>query len=203
MALARLEDPQVRPARADDLPASYAVVLSEKINDGALAQINVSMPMDRVIHRTITALEDEMGRRFPLIHPPVRHVFSDGSYLREMTIPAGTLLTSMIHREQHLVVVSGGAIEVFTPGIGSETITAPTSFVSQPGTRRVGFAYEDTVWSTIHPNPENETDLDKLEDRLYWTRDQIGFSTEDVGKIDEKLLLSLLPENRAAEAEVE
>jgi hypothetical protein len=38
------------------------------------------------------------------------------------------------------------------------------TFISAPGTKRVVYAVEDTVWTTVHVS--NETDLDKLETQL-------------------------------------
>lgn len=106
-------------------------------------------------------------------HPPVEivpvHRFAEGLYAREITIPAGTLLTGKIHRTQHLNVVSAGRISVWTEGDGMRTMTAPYTFVAQPGTRRVGLAHEDTVWTTIHAT--NETDLDALEAALIVPND--------------------------------
>lgn len=93
----------------------------------------------------------------------VRHYFADGMYAREIFIPKGTVLTGKIHRTQHLNVVSQGKIRVWTEG-GMKTIEAPFTMVSQPGTKRVGYALEDTVWTTFHAT--NETDLVKLEEQL-------------------------------------
>jgi hypothetical protein len=37
--------------------------------------------------------------------------------------------------------------------------------VTEPGTKRIVYAHEDTVIHTFHGNPDNETDLDLLEQR--------------------------------------
>lgn len=107
-------------------------------------------------------------------HPDQRHIepvhrFADGIYAREITIPAGTLLTGKIHRTQHLNIVSAGRISVWTEGEPVRVIEAPYAFVAQPGTRRVGFAHEDTVWTTIHAT--TETDLERLEAQLIEPHD--------------------------------
>ena len=44
-----------------------------------------------------------------------------------------------------------------------ETHSAPASFISDVGTKRVVHTHEDAIWTTIHPNPTNETDIEKLE----------------------------------------
>lgn len=91
------------------------------------------------------------------------HHFSKGIYAREILIPKGTTLTGKIHRTEHLNIISQGDISVLTEQ-GIKRIRAPFTMVSLPGTKRVGYAHEDTVWTTIHGT--EETDLDKLEAEL-------------------------------------
>ena len=91
---------------------------------------------------------------------PVKHVFAPGMYAREMSIPKGVLLIGKIHRGQHINIVSKGSIRVLTEQ-GTQIITAPCSFVSEGGTKRVGVALEDTIWTTIHAT--QATDLDVIE----------------------------------------
>lgn len=93
-----------------------------------------------------------------------RHYFADGIYAREIEIPAGVALIGKIHRTRHLNVVSRGHIVVFTEDGGQREIVAPCTFVAEAGTKRAGFALEDTVWTTVHAT--RETDLDKLEAEL-------------------------------------
>lgn len=103
----------------------------------------------------------------PQLDIPVRHYWADGIYAREATIPAGTTCAGAIHKYSHLNIVSQGCIAVMTEE-GLREIRAPATFVSPPGTKRVGYAIEDTVWTTIHGT--TETDLDKLE-RHFIARD--------------------------------
>lgn len=91
------------------------------------------------------------------------HHFAPGVYCREVVIPKGTTLTGKIHKTEHLNVISKGDITVWTED-GMKRIKAPAMIVSKPGIKRVGFAHEDTVWTTIHPT--HETDLEKLEAQL-------------------------------------
>jgi hypothetical protein len=96
-----------------------------------------------------------------------RHHFAPGIYAREIVIPAGVVLTGKIHRTAHINVVSKGRIVVATDE-GEREIAAPFTFVAPAGTKRAGFALEETVWTTFHPNPKNRTvdQLDLLEDEL-------------------------------------
>lgn len=110
----------------------------------------------------IFALERNLNT-LPQVELTLQHHFTPGMYAREMTIPAGTILTGKIHKTSHLNIVSAGDITVWTEG-GMKRIKAPFSFVSHPGTKRVGLTHAETVWTTIHVT--EETDLDKLEDLL-------------------------------------
>jgi len=99
----------------------------------------------------------------PQVDLKVHHYFTPGMYAREMTIPAGTLLTGKVHKTIHLNIVSAGDITVWTED-GMKRITAPHTFISYPGTKRVGMTHAETVWTTLHVT--DETDLDVLEDQL-------------------------------------
>lgn len=103
-------------------------------------------------------------REFPQIDIEIVHHFADGVYAREARLKAGTVATGKIHAGEHLNIVSAGAIEVWTED-GMKVIRAPFTFVSRPGTKRVGLALLDTVWTTVHANPDNEKSLVTLEGR--------------------------------------
>lgn len=92
-----------------------------------------------------------------------KHYFADGMYAREIFIPAGTVLTGKIHKTEHINVLSQGEISVMTDE-GVKRLKAPCTIIAKPGTKRVGYAHTDTVWTTFHAT--KETDLDKLEAEL-------------------------------------
>ena len=110
--------------------------------------------------KRLLALEDHMREHITPIECPVRHHFAGGVYAREMTIPAGVLLTGKIHRYPQVNIVSKGRITVVTEE-GMRTVEAPYTFVSPAGVKRLGYAHTDTVWTTLHGT--HETDLEKIE----------------------------------------
>lgn len=110
----------------------------------------------------VQALEDEIAK-YPQVDCPVKHYFVPGMYAREITIPAGVVLTGAVHRTEHLSTISAGRIAVET-GEGVMEISAPYTFVSKPGAKRAGFALETTVWTTYHAT--GTTDLDALCEEL-------------------------------------
>lgn len=111
----------------------------------------------------IQRLEDEMRALGAPIAIQTTHYFADGLYAREIFIPKGCLLTGRVHRAEHLNIVSSGRITVWTEQ-GMKEVSAPFTMVSQPGTKRVGYAHEDTVWTTVHAT--RETDIETLELQL-------------------------------------
>lgn len=94
--------------------------------------------------------------------PPTNR-FCDGVYARELFLPKGSLIVGKIHRHAHHNILSCGAVTVVTED-GVESFAAPHAFISKPGTKRVVYAHEDSVWTTIHPTAE--TDVDKIEAQI-------------------------------------
>lgn len=80
---------------------------------------------------------------------PLRHFFAKGLYARELTIPKNCCLTGAIHKHQHINIIAKGDITVVTEH-GLKRIQAPAVIVSEPGTKRAGFAHEETIWITVH-----------------------------------------------------
>lgn len=95
--------------------------------------------------------------------PPVKNWLAPGIYAREIHLPGGTVVVGKIHRHRHFNIISQGSITCYTE-FGLEHHTAPASFISEPGTKRVVLTHEDAIWTTIHPNPTDETDISKLEE---------------------------------------
>lgn len=109
------------------------------------------------------AFEAEL-KKLPQADCPVRHWFAPGLYMREMLIPAGVCLTGKIHRHEHFCIISQGTLSVHNED-GVKLLTAPCTFLSHPGVKRVGYAHTDTVFTTIHANPDDERDIETLEKR--------------------------------------
>lgn len=124
------------------------------------------VPVPAILYELENAIAE-----LPQVIFPLKHYFAHGLYAREMTIPQGGVLTGAVHKTEHLVVISKGVIKVFD---GNETVTlsAPCTFVSQPGVKRAGYALEETVFTTFHATEER--DLDKLVEELcYSTADEL------------------------------
>lgn len=120
--------------------------------------------------RTLTtrekiAIAADVMRQHPdaLIELPVTHHFSQGLYAREMFIPKNAWVIGKIHKYQQLNIMSKGDLSVMTED-GMVRVQAPFTIVSPPGTQRIAYAHEDTIWTTIHGT--HETDLAKIEEHF-------------------------------------
>ena len=89
-----------------------------------------------------------------------KHYFADGMYARELHRPAGTLIVGKVHKREHFFVITKGRIMVSTAE-GMRECPAGTVIVSQPGTKRVTLALEDSVATTFHRT--DSRDLDAIE----------------------------------------
>lgn len=96
---------------------------------------------------------------------PLTHSFSDGVYIREMSMLQGGVVIGKIHNRSHTWFLMKGKIKVATED-GAVTYSAPTYVNAKAGAKRVIIAIEDSVFVNVHPNPDNITDTDKLEDIL-------------------------------------
>lgn len=98
---------------------------------------------------TLDVIEATMAD-MPQAACPVEHRFTPGLYIREITMPAGTLVTSMVHKKRHPFVISKGKVRVISETEGAVVYTAPHTGITEPGTRRLLHVMEETVWTTFH-----------------------------------------------------
>lgn len=110
----------------------------------------------------ITAAEEILRASCEQIGPEVVHHFADGIYMREMRIKKGTVLTGKIHKTEHLCTLNGDISIASEDGTGR--FTGYLTFLSKAGVKRIGYAHEDTVFTTVHAI--NGTDIKALEEAL-------------------------------------
>lgn len=94
------------------------------------------------------------------------HRFAPGIYIRETTVPAGTLVIGHIHKTEHLNVLLKGSGIILLENGTPHKVTAPFTMVSKPG-RKIAYVLEDAVWQNIHAT--DERDIDTLEAMLIDT----------------------------------
>jgi hypothetical protein len=129
--------------------------------DAALEAFKALPPREQIASLVADLLADpDSSREFV-----VRHSFAPGMYIREMDIPAGTLMVGKMHKTECINVCACGDIEILTEA-GVMRVTPPFVAVSAPGTMKLGVAYADTTWVNIFRT--DETDLAKLEAMLAY-----------------------------------
>lgn len=119
--------------------------------------------------------------QFPRAPTPVTHEFCNGIYARNMFIPAGVVLTGAIHREDNFLVVRYGDIAIWTEN-GMRRFKGGDLINSKRGIKRAGYAFEDTLVTTFHANPTNETDPEEL-----WEL----FTVPDIAELPFEVILEL------------
>ena len=131
----------------------------------------VRYSFDLVTGKPILSMREKVRRlerslfELPQAECPVRHYFAAGIYAREITIPKGVTLVGAIHRTENLVVLSKGKLQLVTDE-GTTVIEAPCTLTCKPGAKNAALALEDSVWTNFFPNPDGETDTDKLVEAL-------------------------------------
>jgi hypothetical protein len=124
---------------------------------------------------------EDMLFKLPQVPLQTTHEFCDGIYARTLCIPAGVVLTGAIHRSENFLLVRSGDITVWTEE-GMKRAQAGAMVKSLPGAKRVGYAHSDTLLTTFHPNPTNETDPEEL-----WEL----FTVDDISQIENEVILQI------------
>lgn len=114
------------------------------------------------IEDKIKSMPASLGKDpFPLVHS-----FAEGVYIREVTIPKGYLCVGALHKHNYLNCIMSGEMSILTEE-GIKRIKGPCWNVAPNGTKRFGYSHETTVWVTVHPNPGNLRDIEKLEELIH------------------------------------
>ena len=116
-----------------------------------------------------------VGNGSELIYPEMwgyKHSFADGIYIREMKMKKGQLGFSAIHKHSYGFFLLSGVL-ASSKEEGIEEFIAPCYIISPRGAKRIVYAVEDCVITTIHANPTNTQDLREIE------KNNVVFSWED------------------------
>ena len=100
-----------------------------------------------------------------LIYPDMweyKHSFADGIYIRQMDMKKGQLGFSAIHKHSYGFFLLSGVL-ASSKEEGVEEFVAPCYIISPRGAKRIVYAIEDCVITTVHANPTNTQDLKEIE----------------------------------------
>ena len=83
-----------------------------------------------------------------------KHSFADGIYIREMRMKQGQIGFSAIHKHTYAFFLLTGVL-ASSKEDGVEEFVAPCYIISPQGAKRIVYAVEDCIITTVHANPTN------------------------------------------------
>ena len=108
----------------------------------------------------VFALEAEL-KQMPQAEIPTMHDFCDGLYARTVIVPKDAVVTGHVHAMDNFFVIRAGSAVIYTPS-GPQTFHAGHMGISPAGHKIGGYALSEVIFTTFHPNPENDKDLEIL-----------------------------------------
>lgn len=106
----------------------------------------------------------EAAKRQPLADvAQIRHIHSDGVYIKAFRVPAGLQFYTKRFADEHISILGHGSV-IVEKGDKKFKVVAPAHVVIDAMTRCKIVTLEDSVWYCIHAT--NETDQAVL-DELY------------------------------------
>jgi hypothetical protein len=89
-----------------------------------------------------------------------KHHFGPGLYIKEITMPAGSVIVGKHHKVEHLCNMMSGRMIIVNPDGSRYELIAPMTFMAKPG-RKVAYIIETVIFQNIYST--DETDIKKLE----------------------------------------
>ena len=138
----------------------------EKILDNTLA-VSYKEKVKEIEDYFVSIADGEniIGNGKEIIYPEklweYKHSFADGLYIREMRMKKGQLGFSAIHKHSYGFFLLSGIL-ASSKEDNVEEFIGPCYVISPQGAKRIVYAIEDCVITTIHANPTNTEDLDEL-----------------------------------------
>jgi hypothetical protein len=122
----------------------------------------IDQKVDSLLAQKTNALLDK-AKQLPQVDCHTKHYFGPHIYIREVTMPAGSVVIGKPHRCEHMCVMLQGRMIIVQEDGSRKELVAPMTFVGQPG-RKVAYIIETTVFQNILAT--DETDIEKLENML-------------------------------------
>ena len=120
----------------------------------------------KVLEKQIKNIPESKFGEEALSTNPVKHTFAGGCYIREVYNPAGELIITKVHRQEHPFFLMEGEMSILTEK-GLETIKAPYQGITKVGTKRVIYSHTPCRFITVHATDKTtieETEKDVVSD---------------------------------------
>lgn len=122
---------------------------------------NVPSIMEKagVVEIDLAALESKMKTMDCQIDIAVNHIFSAGVYIRQIDIPAGTIIMGHRHRDETCNMLIKGKLAVYVDENSKpEIIEGPYIFTSPPFAKKLALCLEDAVFANLIPTTLKDVD---------------------------------------------
>lgn len=96
---------------------------------------------------------------------PLKHTFTDGIYIRQMSMKKDSFVIGKIHKHNHVWFLLTGMISVVDENNTVDHV-APCYVEAPSGSKRMIYAREDSIWVNVHANPTGTRDLEELEELI-------------------------------------
>lgn len=113
------------------------------------------------LHKAITGVEGCVEHHTEAMQAvcPVTHHLENGLYTREIFMPAGQLVISFIHKQNHPSFFMEGEMSLLMDTGDVKRVKAPMTVHTEVGTQRVAYIHEDTRWVCVY-----RTDAETVEE---------------------------------------
>jgi len=157
---------------------------------------NTYLQNKKEFREAIMLYEDKMkmhpdatiGPRESEKHHPLEHTFCDGLYIRKITSPPGSLISSGIHKKEHSWFLMQGRMSILSEE-GIKEIKAPASGITKPGTKRLIYTHNECIFTTVHAT--DCKDVDSVEKEIC----AADFNDKDIVSYDKKEAMLLKIDN--------
>ena len=78
---------------------------------------------------------------------------------------AGSVVVGAIHNHKHVWFLLTGKLSIYSNN-KLEDYVAPCYVVSEPGTKRLIYAHEQSIFVNVHKNPSNTKNIEELEKEI-------------------------------------
>ena len=104
------------------------------------------------LHKAITGVEGCVEHHTEAMQAvcPVTHHLENGLYTREIFMPAGQLVVSFIHKQNHPSFFLQGEMSLLLDDGSVKRVKAPMVVHTEVGTQRVAYIHEDTKWACVY-----------------------------------------------------
>lgn len=118
-----------------------------------MVELQAYFDKDRFMDAYESHVED-----MPQLEIQTEHVLYGGVLTRKIIIPKGCLMTGAKHKIESIAIQIYGDMNILNDDCTETRITGYATICSKAGTRRMGYAHEESMWIGIYPT--NAEDLD-------------------------------------------